>query len=64
MFANKEKRSDVVWIISDIIFSTSYVVFSMSDAVSSVSVLHHLQGRIANAMYATARNTLRKQSKP
>ena len=60
MFASGEKRSDVVWIMSDIIFPASHVVFPMSDVFSPVSVLRHLQGRIADAMYATARNTLRK----
>ena len=29
----REKRSDVVWIISDIIFPASYVVFPMSHVV-------------------------------
>ena len=33
VFAKSEKRSDVVWIMSDIIFPASYVVFSMSDVV-------------------------------
>ena len=36
MFANAEKRSDVVLITSDIIFPTSYVVFLMPNAVSCV----------------------------
>ena len=36
MFAIDEKRSDVVWIISDIIFPTSYVVFLMSYVVLGV----------------------------
>ena len=63
MFAAEEKRSDVVWIMSDIIFPVSYVVFPVSNVVFTVSgkiwptlVLRKLQGRVAYALYATARN--------
>ena len=37
VFASGEKRSDVVWIMSDINFPTSYVVFSTSDIVFRTS---------------------------